>query len=545
MLSAIWETSLAFAPFLLLGAALSALLHVLLPDNWLRRHLRGRLGVLKAVAFGIPLPLCSCGVIPAGLGLRRDGASRGAAVGFMISTPQTGVDSILVSASMLGMPFALFKVAAALVTGLVGGLLTNAWVAESADEQAAAADGHGTSGTAWRRAWDHGLMLLQSVWRWVVFGIVASAALNALVPQSVWQQLSALHPAWSMLGALVISVPLYVCATASVPIAASLVAGGLPAGAALVFLMAGPATNVATLGAIYRTLGAASMGIYLAVVVLFSLGLGAAFDSVLPTQAAAAHVHGSGEPWEWVLAGLMWLLMAYFFFSELRSFWRARVVAARMATPVELTVAGMTCNGCVRKLERALQVDPRVKRAAVTLSPPRARVEGRLSPQQVADLVTAAGYQPVSATQEVLELEVAGMTCNGCVRKLEQALQADPRVVRAAVSFSPPRARVEGALQAQDVVELVSQAGFEAVTPALKSQVVELTVEGLTCGGCVRKLEGALRADTRVEEATVTLDPQRVRVYGALTLGDVRDIVQSAGFRAGTAVGDSGEAAAE
>ena len=126
MLNAIWSILLDLAPWLLLGAGVASALHIWLPPGLLQRHLSGYAGVAKAVALGVPMPLCSCGVIPAGLGLKKDGASDGAALGFLISTPQTGVDSILVSASFLGWPFALFKVGAATVTGLVGG-----WLVES------------------------------------------------------------------------------------------------------------------------------------------------------------------------------------------------------------------------------------------------------------------------------------------------------------------------------------------------------------------------------------------------------------------------------
>src|SRR5210317_1598447 len=121
-LQQIWMVLLELSPWLLFGTALSSLLHKLLPPNWIERQLHGKWGVLKSVLFGIPLPLCSCSVIPTGLGLEKQGSSKGATVGFLIATPQTGVDSIVVSASFLGLPFALFKVGAALLTGLIGGL---------------------------------------------------------------------------------------------------------------------------------------------------------------------------------------------------------------------------------------------------------------------------------------------------------------------------------------------------------------------------------------------------------------------------------------
>jgi len=119
---AVW---VSLAPFLFLGAALAGIIHVILPSDFIRNALSGRRGIWRAVLIGVPLPLCSCGVIPAGLGLRRDGASEGATVGFLISTPQTGVDSVLVSASLLGLPFAIYKVVAAAITGLIGGLITD------------------------------------------------------------------------------------------------------------------------------------------------------------------------------------------------------------------------------------------------------------------------------------------------------------------------------------------------------------------------------------------------------------------------------------
>ena len=119
-----WTTLCELSPWLLLGMLISGILHVVLPKSFVRRRFRGFGGVVKSVLLGVPLPLCSCGVIPAGIGLKNDGASDGAAVGFLISTPQTGIDSVLVSASFFGWPFAIFKMFAAAVTGILGGWLT-------------------------------------------------------------------------------------------------------------------------------------------------------------------------------------------------------------------------------------------------------------------------------------------------------------------------------------------------------------------------------------------------------------------------------------
>ena len=121
-IASIWFVLCELSPWLLLGMFLSGLLHVILPTRFVRQKLQGFSGVLKSVAIGVPLPLCSCGVIPAGISLKKDGASSGAAVGFLISTPQTGVDSMLVSASFFGWPFAMFKLVSAAIMGIVGGV---------------------------------------------------------------------------------------------------------------------------------------------------------------------------------------------------------------------------------------------------------------------------------------------------------------------------------------------------------------------------------------------------------------------------------------
>ena len=176
---AMWQVLLELAPWLLLGAAIGGMLHVALPASFLRRQLSGRSGVLKAVGLGVPLPLCSCGVIPVGLQLKKSGASDGAVVAFLISTPQTGADSILVSASMLGWPFAIFKLVSAAVTGIVGGWLTDA-SAKSATAPLPMVDlQEPLPGNRLAALVSHGLELLHSIWGWLVFGVLVSAAITA------------------------------------------------------------------------------------------------------------------------------------------------------------------------------------------------------------------------------------------------------------------------------------------------------------------------------------------------------------------------------
>ena len=348
LLAESWLVVTELAPWLFLGAAIAGILHRFVSDSWLERQLQGRAGVLRAVLFGVPMPLCSCGVIPAGVSLKKRGASSGSAMAFMISTPQTGVDSILVSASFLGWPFALFKVAAAGVLGLVGGVLTPT----ANDEGGRAAPLLDEVEHDWRSSFEHGVEVIRSIWGWLAFGIVASAALSTLVPAESLAGLAESSGAWAIVAVLALSVPLYVCATASVPIAAALVAGGFPPGAALVFLMAGPATNLATIGAVYRTFGGRALGVYLGTIVIGSVALGLAFDGVLVDAAtAAAHVHAPAW-WEQVSGALLVAMMLGFAIESLRP--KASISAAADQALIEVGVDGLTCNGCVRKLEKQL-----------------------------------------------------------------------------------------------------------------------------------------------------------------------------------------------
>ena len=398
MLEAIWEVTVSLAPPLLLGAVIAGAIHVLLPPNFVARQLRGRLGVFKAVLLGVPLPLCSCGVLPTALGLKRDGASDGASVGFLISTPQTGVDSILVSGSFLGWPFALFKVLSAAVTGVVGGLAADRW-GSGDDEVAPETSSCAVAGSkSLRGAVDHAVDLLRTIWRWLVVGVLISAAITVFVPNEVLAGLGA----WGGLGAgliaLLVSLPLYVCATASVPIAAALVAGGMPAGAALVFLMAGPATNAATVGSVFRGFGGRVLTVYLSTIILGSLGFGLAFDFLLGTEATshAAHDHGASL-WQTVLAGVLVLMIGWFALDDLNRWWRRRS-ATRSVDPssrLEVGVSGMTCGGCVRHLETKLMSSERIESVEVRLDPGGVVVNGTAPLDEIRALVVEAGYEPV------------------------------------------------------------------------------------------------------------------------------------------------------
>lgn len=393
-----WSVMLELSPWLLLGAAAGGLLHGLVPPGFINKQLRGFPGVVKSVLLGVPLPLCSCGVIPAGLSLRKSGASTGSSVGFLIATPQTGVDSMLVSASFLGWPFALFKVGAALLTGVVGG-----GIAEALDRgdatvvDAPAAVEH--SDRSPRGMLLHAIDLVRMIWGWLLFGVLVSAAIGTFLPADAFAGLAAGGGALAFLLVLVASVPLYVCATASVPIAAALVAGGLPTGAALVFLMAGPATNVATIGAVRAAFGTRALAVYLSTIVVGSVGLGLLYEqlfgSLTATQVMAGHDHVGIVS---QLAAVLLTGMFLWFAGE-----RARGAVATWKTQhatvakVEIPVTGMTCGGCAARLQRVLSSQEGVDSATVSFDTGSAIVVGKVDLPTLHAAIRGAGFDPADA----------------------------------------------------------------------------------------------------------------------------------------------------
>lgn len=378
------------APWLFIGAFVIGLLHVVLPKGFFERALSGRGGIFNAVLLGVPLPLCSCAVIPVAVGMRQSGAPKSSTLSFLISTPQTGVDSIMVTGAFLGWPFAVYRVFVAVTMGLFGGGLTKSLSLDSDETSGNKVTGQHDNSI--RAGLMHAWTSLESIWGWVLIGVIASAGIAqfGMLGESIGIHQS---PVLGSLIALVIAVPLYVCATASIPIAASLVAAGLPIEAALVFLIAGPATNTATIGAVYSSLGRNVTVLYVMVTVIGSLAFAWVFTMVLPDYtiiAADHHMHGASL-WEiglGVCFGAVTLFWGRGYIAKFRS-GENRVGESKH----EVFVDGMTCQGCVRKLQKALNETEGTAGTTVELSPGRVFWSAKLDHQLVAQVVEETGYR--------------------------------------------------------------------------------------------------------------------------------------------------------
>lgn len=376
------DLALAAAPWLVLGLLLGGLFKALLPTRLLEKHLQGNgIGtVLKAAALGAPLPLCSCGVIPAALGLRKAGASKPATASFLVSTPETGVDSIAVTYAMLGGWMAMIRPLAALVSATVTGLLVALFDREPAHPNAHASPCEGsvsdcssrngslsmsspTSSNGPRRcdtqtdapagscchppsststtapptapqlsAWQsahQGIryafgQLLQDIAGWLLLGLIFAAAIQTWLPPSWLAQWGQGFPA--MLIMVLVGIPMYICATASTPIAAGLLLAGVSPGAALVLLLTGPATNVSTLGVISQQLGKRSMMLYLIGVISTALLAGLLLDAAVSTGQLDIHTALQTDHAEMPLL-LAWLALGLLFVAWGRGYWQRHITA--------------------------------------------------------------------------------------------------------------------------------------------------------------------------------------------------------------------------
>ncbi|MBP7830621.1 MAG: permease [Kiritimatiellae bacterium] len=279
ILAEFWAVLAEMAPYLLFGFFVAGLLSLVLSARTVERHLGGRgLGpIVKASFWGVPMPLCSCSVIPVATSLRRHGASRGATAAFLLSTPQTGVDSLLVTYSLLGPVFAVFRPIAAFVSGLLGGYLVEAFGGNPTEPPAAehcACAGCAPAGGLQRLAQGlrHGFVTLpRDIGKELLVGLALAGLIAALLPETFFADVLKPGPL-QVLAMMALGIPLYVCATASVPIAAALIAKGVSPGAAFAFLVTGPATNAATLLTLRKLLGGRAAALYLGTIVATALG---------------------------------------------------------------------------------------------------------------------------------------------------------------------------------------------------------------------------------------------------------------------------------
>lgn len=335
-----WTLLIESAPWLLLGLLMAGLIKVFVPPQWVEKHLKNRnfSSVFKAAFIGAPLPLCSCGVIPAALGVRRAGASKGATTAFMVATPETGVDSVSLSYAMMGPIMAIARPVSAILSALVSGLLVtlmdNQDKAEKPSNSSCSSccknpeskdyqSDQSSLTQKFLKAIQFGSTdLLEDTAGWLLIGLLGAALITAYVPESFLLQWG--NGMIAMIFMVLIGIPMYICATASTPLAAGLMLAGVSPGAALVFMLTGPATNIATLGVIGRELGKRSLFACLIGVIGTAVISGLVLDASISyfgwtvnLAGEQAH-HSTGFGWEMMTAVLLVVLMVRVYWLKIR-----------------------------------------------------------------------------------------------------------------------------------------------------------------------------------------------------------------------------------
>jgi len=396
------------SPYLLLGFLFAGILRVVFPRHVITRYMgqNNFRSVFNASLLGVPMPLCSCGVLPAGIGFYKSGAARGPTISFLISTPQTGVDSILATYSLLGLPLAIIRPVVALFTGLLGGVLGNAVERNGLDEKDESSEGEVQHERSVKELFRYGFVeLIQDISKWLLIGMLVAAFLSVLIPADFFTStISSEYLA--MLLMLAASVPLYICATGSIPIAAVLLMKGLAPGAALVLLMAGPATNIATMAVIGNSLGKRSLWVYLATIIGGALFFGILVNEFLPREwftgalPSIAHVHDHETGWfKWASSAILLLLIINGYLMKLISAQKERrkdkAKAINMKNDIlQYRVEGMTCDHCKATVESGLKDLQGVKEVMADRANNLVSVQAEsISEQQIRETIEKMGYR--------------------------------------------------------------------------------------------------------------------------------------------------------
>lgn len=393
------------SPYILLGFLIAGVMHAFIPQTTFARHLSGNgwKSVLKAAAVGIPLPLCSCGVLPTAIAMRRNGASKAASTSFLIATPQTGFDSIAATWSLLGPSFAVVRPVAALVTSLFGGIAVGKAEQTELEHKHTHSDSctiiaeEKPRATFLKKCTDalkYGYIdLVGSIGGWLVIGLIVAAIITVYVPADFFSILGT-TPILSMMAVLVIAIPMYVCATGSIPIALSLMLKGLSPGTALVLLMAGPAANFASFTLISREMGKKPAIIYLASIIIGAMAFGLAIDYLMPSEwfnVKALHEQAIGcthfNLFSTICSGILVALLLYTF---LKRFSHKHLDTSAMTK--ESIISGMNCPHCQASVAKAIGAVAGVTEVDVNLSTGKATVEGEHSFDDIVAAVRNAGF---------------------------------------------------------------------------------------------------------------------------------------------------------
>lgn len=409
------------APYIMLGFLFAGFLHVFIkPRPFIKYFGQNNFrSVVYAAIFGIPLPLCSCGVIPTGISLKKHGASDGATVSFLIATPQTGVDSIMATWSLIGLPFAIIRIVVAFFTALAGGILVNMFKNNVNNKDSVYFDKDpieiekSNLENPFLKMLKYAFFdFIQDIAKWLVIGLAVAALISLLIPDNFFVKYIG-NQYLEMLMILIVSIPLYICATGSIPIAAMLLMKGMSPGAALIFLMAGPATNAATITVLGNKLGSKTLILY-----LISITTGAYLSGLLINNFFSRdyllssinmkyihtfHLHNSFSWFSIICAMVFSILTLYSLLVKYNIIKMKRANSDNKSinmNSIEITVKGMTCSHCKANVENNLKKISGIENVSADLVNNKVKISGdSIKLDEVEKTITSLGYQFVGKAE--------------------------------------------------------------------------------------------------------------------------------------------------
>jgi uncharacterized membrane protein YraQ (UPF0718 family)/copper chaperone CopZ len=407
-----WFLLVEMSQYLLLGMLFVALLNLFFNKDLIVNHIGGNdiKSIIKSSLFGVPLPLCSCGVIPTSVYLSKNGASKPAVIAFLISTPQTGIDSIIATYGMLGPVFAIFRPIAALIMGIVGGITflffnkkeqindspqqetqfefqeikTNEPFFEKAKKSIKYAFGD----------------FINDISTQFLIGLIVAGLIATIIPNNFFSETIFQNEFLSILLIIAFAIPMYVCATASIPIAVTLMMKGLSPGVAYAFLVAGPVSNAASIAILSKILKKKSLILYLSIVVILTIifsyllnWIHLIFNINPHTFMVHNHIHSqSFSLWQYLLALIFIALLSISYYNKI--YFKIKDIIKKGVPEMEkFKVEGMSCSHCVMNVEKAIRSVEGVEDVKVSLSENSAEIKGNYNLNKIKEAVDSIGYK--------------------------------------------------------------------------------------------------------------------------------------------------------
>lgn len=412
------ELFLDMAPYLMIGLFFVGLLNIFFSKDLIAKHIGNSnfASIFKAALFGIPLPLCSCGVVPSSVYMAKNGASKSAVVSFLIATPQTGIDSMIATYGMMGWIFAIFRPIAALIMGIVGGTAIKLFKTDEPNKSIASFKQYevsedncsddnptGKKENKFNKMFRYSFVeFLDDISMQFVIGLFISGIIAYLIPDQYLKNTSINSGLAGMFIMILVGVPMYVCATASIPIAVTLMLKGFSPGVAFVFLAVGPATNAASFTIIMNVLGKKTAVLYVAMISITAIIFGLLLDKlfiVLNTNPVSM-IKQMNEHDMLFNNGVKWIIGGVFFILIIMSFYRKflkdkfKIKEEKMDSKT-IKIDGMSCNHCVMNVKKAISSVKGVEDVDVSLQDNAAYIKGEFDLSIVEKSIEDVGYNVI------------------------------------------------------------------------------------------------------------------------------------------------------